>query len=421
MLVYGMLFLILIAAYAISSLRESRRLHLALMIFCLISMALVAGIRATNIGTDGRAYFDIFHAYESDFGAKCNVERGYCAFNKVLASLGFTFPWVFLLESCFLYFCIGYFIYTIIDNEFWCFAVFLVYVTQLFFTALNLSRQYIAISLALLAFTLLAKRLYISSTIFLLLGTTIHKSTWIIVLLPFVYYLTRFKKPFAVGAIIAYFVSFVVRIKGVQPIFVPFISAMPRYSHYLNNNPDFEANASLRYSLVVNLIPNALFLFSVLILLWSEGKRLTHGRWENRLAKQVTTERRDVFAPVSKFSLDRIFHRISGDSSCDQSQPQGLNLTRYAIAGALIYVLAINSLSAVRILIRLADYFIFFLIALSTYAFSRIKGRTRTILQILLLVGYSVLCFYLIIVKGHNEVIPFHVNTGRWSPRWWPL
>lgn len=421
MLVYGFIFSLLLVSYAISSLRKSRRLHLTLMILCLAAMTIVSGLRATSVGTDGGMYFDIFQTYNKDPGAWCNVERGYCAFNKALISLGFTFPWVFFFESCFLYFCIGYFIYNIIDSEFWCFAVLLVYVTQSFFTALNLSRQYIAISFALLAFTFLTKRLYILSILFLLAGTTIHKSIWVIVLLPVIYYLTKFKTPFAIGAAIAYILSFLIRIIGVRPLFIPLISSIPKYSHYLNSSADFGGNASLLYSLVVNLIPNALLLFSLLVLFWSEGKQLTRSKWENRLAMHVAKERPDTYAPISKFSSVRILHGISGENPSKRSQLQGLDLTRYALAGAFIYVLLLNSMSEVRILIRLADYFIFFLIALSACAFSRINGPTRTILQVLLLAGYSILCFYLIFVRGHNEVTPYLVNMGHWAPRWWPL
>ena len=81
---------------------------------------------------------------------KYNFEAGYCLLNGAIHWSGATYSVLFVLESLLLYSAIGLFIYQYVEERWWGFSCLMIFGMRTFFTALNISRQYIAVACACL-------------------------------------------------------------------------------------------------------------------------------------------------------------------------------------------------------------------------------------------------------------------------------
>jgi hypothetical protein len=343
---------------------------LLLMILGLSSMTLTSGLRSPEVGTDSLMYQTIYD-HLADGWQYCPVEKGYCAINRFFVGFGLPFQIVFLVESIVIYTAIGIFCYFIISRKDWMFICLLVYVTQIFFAAMNVSRQYFAIAFCLIAYVCYIKKHAAFAFCFVALAFSMHMTAVIVLLLPVIVFLSK-SRYFVLLTIIGYVLSLLVRVVGPSSFFGIFLSLIPKYAHYAYDST-FQQTATPIYTILSTVVPNVLFviIFSIL------AKRLNRAQVED-----------------------------------DFLYEQELKL-RLAISGSVLYIILLNAFSGVMALVRFADYFIFFMFLGLSLSLQKQDKKISFATQYFVVLAYGIICLYLVFVKGNYEVIPY--TFGNWA------
>lgn len=361
MSLYLLILVCLSLAYIISLSIKSKRYSLALLLVSLSLMAVPNGLRASSVGTDSAMYETIFTHLQSGW-RYCPVEIGYCQLNRLLASHGFSFQTIFIIESIVLYSALAYFIVQTVNQRDWQFVVLLFYVMQCFFIAMNISRQYFAISFCLIAYVLFLNKKYASSFVFIIISYFIHQTSVCVLLIPICYHLMKTKR-YKMLILIGYLASLIIRIIGPSALFAPFLSIIPKYRVYLYSAA-FTQATSLSYSIITLAIPNSLFLYFLYILFTNKNFRSI------------------LFA--SRY-----------------------NLTAFSCSVA--YILSLNAFSGVMALARFSDYFLFGFIAFICIMTRNLDRKSAFLLRTLIICGYGVMCLYFVFIVGYHEVIPYRI------------
>lgn len=348
-------------AYIVSLSIKSKRCSLALLLASLSLMAVPSGLRASSVGTDSAMYETIFTHLQSGW-RYCPVEIGYCQLNRLLASHSFNFQTVFIIESIVLYSALAYFIVQIINQKDWQFVVLLFYVMQCFFIAMNISRQYFAISFCLIAYVLFLNKRYASSFVFVIVAYLIHRTSVCVLLIPIIYRLIKIKG-YKTLILIGYLGSLVIRIIGPSALFAPFLSIIPKYRVYLYSAA-FTQATSLSYSIITLAIPNSLFLYFLYTIFTSKN-----------FSSTLFASRENVIA-----------------LSC-----------------SVAYILSLNAFSGVMALARFADYFLFGFIAFICIMTRNLDKKSGFFLRALIICGYGLMCIYFVFIVGYHEVIPYRI------------
>ena len=153
-MVYGVLILVCCAVCLLMRMPRLQRFrHMGLMSM-LAMMAVVSALRSSDVGTDGPMYARLLRHPGSC--RRYGFETGYCLVNNAMHWLE-SYTVLLVLENMLLYCAIGLFIYRYIEERWWGFSCLMVFGTRMFFMAMNVSRQYIAVALCMFAFMLYVK------------------------------------------------------------------------------------------------------------------------------------------------------------------------------------------------------------------------------------------------------------------------
>lgn len=253
MLVYFiMLALITFLAFAIYITdfnKESKdKLFLTISFFILTT---VSAFRATSVGTDTESYQSIFLKYV--YGVPdYHSEIGYATFNKIIAMISSDPQSIVIASSIIINFGVMHFIYKNSTNA-WL-SVYLYITLFYYFFSFNYIRQFIAISIVLIAWSFLKDKKIFTFIVFVVLAASFHTSALIALLLIFVF-LAR-KKTKLIPLIL---LSTIFGLLGMDVLFKYAFELFPRYEDYYTG--DFSQGSGIRSLILYLVIFIATFIF----------------------------------------------------------------------------------------------------------------------------------------------------------------
>lgn len=348
-------------------LRAARYFLLAFQCLC---MGVLTAFRGLSVGTDNQLYSDYFTWRQQEGSTYCPVEFGYCALNRILADNGFSFQTMFIIESVVLYFGLFAFVTTFLDDQLWNNVPLLFFALQPFFNALNISRQYFALGIAMLALACFYKRFYIASIALCIAAVSVHYTVVSLLLLAVLLPLLHSSKSKWV-IVISYVCSMAIRIIGPEKIMAIFIQLIPKYSNYATGT-QFDASGSIQYILFTVFIPNIIFITALLL----EQSSVTNSRPSQQSMPYLASNKNSLLLLMK--------------------------------AGALAYVVMLNAFVGSMSLSRFADFFVVFLISYFLMTLHDVEDARVGLVVLLVTCTLALIsCYYFIVVKGYQSVIPY--------------
>ena len=221
---------------------------------------LISAIRY-NVGKDYQHCIDIYNWIENN-STGVYVEIAYKYLNIIIQKIPFmNVYYLFITTSAFIIFSFGYMIKKEIKQEYWFVSIFIFIGSGVFFATLNLIRQYIAITIILLALPLLRNRKYIEFFLLIILASLFHTSA--IIMLPFmIFYIIFHNYKFHKILTVIYIISLIFMIIDIRQIIETLSFIIPqRWQWYLNSEYLTSRNTS---AIVKQLVPNLLLIFIML-------------------------------------------------------------------------------------------------------------------------------------------------------------
>lgn len=196
-----------------------------------IQLTLVAGLRASTVGTDTQAYINMF-----DKISQLNTiqdlwnfreEFGYVLLNKTIFLIGGSYNLLFTI--CGFITAYGLMKYLYDNTNDFNFATYLFITFMFFFTSMNTIRHYMAIAIGINALTYLKKNRYIISILLLVISLFFHKLAALMFVLPILNYL-KSEKWFDV----LFFVLCIIAVLFCKEILM-FFASLANYQNYIIN------------------------------------------------------------------------------------------------------------------------------------------------------------------------------------------
>lgn len=324
---------------------NKKSLRFFLIIF--VPLWLVMGLRY-NIGADFRNYQAIFDAANNTGTNKYNVEIGFYWLNKLVALFSDNSQSIFIIVA---FFMILFFLRGFMFNSDVIFIQLVVFLgTGYYFYAMNIMRQYLAISIMCYAYHYLEKKQYKKWLLFLIIAFLFHKSVliWIPVYLLIIYTESHFFYLFT----LLFAVIFKYGYRYILKILLRFIP----YAHYFLSEDSF-VTQRMSWS---NVVVTGMVLLVYIIF----GKEL--------IAKRKNNSQRIKYIWI--MFLAYLFLNSFGDS-----------------------------------IIRLVLHFFFLIPALLADFFECFTEKTNVVLKVLFAVAMGSLMVYLLNYSGNinNHFIPY--------------
>jgi hypothetical protein len=336
--------------------RLSRNLYSALLVLSLAMMALVSGFRSFTVGTDSPMYVAIL-----DSPRNCPTEKGYCLLNGTLNYFGMSYTVLFVIESILLYTAIGLFICFYIDQAWWGFACLMLIGTRIFFIAMNISRQYVAVALVLLALLLFEEDHKIPSLILMGISITVHYSASValiaLLILPWVR-----SKNFKKTSIIIVLLSFIVHFANLTSFANQLAVHVSKYEGYSGNLLSTSSGSPsiwTLYSLLLSCI------FIALIVLKDDEDSY------NTLIKTKNKE------------------------------------SAILLSGSFCFVVTNNLFPADTLLNRSTEYFSIFLIWMCYAFLCKLNRRLSRIMGFVVLIIFFYFCYIQVYERANFGVVPY--------------
>lgn len=337
--------------------RVSTGLRKAMLGTVLVYMAIIAGFRQ-NVGADYTHYVEVY-----DFIVSPDIDRNYEEIGfRVLCHisdwLGFGIRAIFIVAAILLSAALYYFIVNIVPQRYWMFFMFLFVCGGLFFSSLNLMRQYMALSFALIAYVCLVKHRYVRAVIMMVLGTSMHRSVLIVLLLlPLCYFVKRNRN---MTTVVLYAACTLLAFVGIDFLVGLIAHLVPAWSGYGE-----VASTTFREkdSLLKVLVPTVVIFYGL--------------RQRTKLAER--------------------------SSFAQQRYPFTLTIA----SGTLLYGSLSICFSGIMVLTRLTEYFAPFYFVFACLVLEREPTHTRPILYYLLYIYYIVLTIVTIFMMNGNQVLPY--------------
>ena len=361
-MVYGVLMLVccmLCLLMRIPRLRQFRCFGLVMM---LTMMTTISGLRSSNVGTDSPMYARLLR-----YSGKClkyNFEAGYCLLNGAIYWSGATYSVLFVLESLLLYSVIGLFIYQYVEERWWGFSCLMIFGMRTFFTALNISRQYIAVALCMLAFMLYERKRWKLALGLVLLAMTFHITSIVVLLLPFVRWWAQ-SEHFELQSIAAVVVTFLIQFFDCGGIIVWVAGFIPKYRHYQHDSLMNNTGTSI-FWMLYTLALSSVYIAYV---------------WRKRLSQSNNV-------------------REGVQSECNEP---------LLLAGALIYVVMVNAFAGVGTLNRMSIFFTMFFIWLLAALLAALSERMQIAVELVILAASFLMCYRQVYIRGNFGVLPYKV------------
>lgn len=364
-MVYGMLILaccLVCLLVRIPKLRQIRCLGLVVM---LTMTAVVSGVRSSDVGTDSPMYARLLGRFDrcSEYG----FEVGYCLLNSAVHWSGASYTVLFVLESLLLYGVIGLFIYRFIEKRWWGFSCLMVFGTRMFFMALNISRQYIAVALCLLAFMLYGRGHRKSALGLVLFAMTFHLTAIVVLIVPFARRWVRsehFESRSAAAVVAAFLMQFL-DYGGIISWIAGFV---PKYHHYQHDS--LMGNTGTSVSL---LAYTAALSAAYIVYMWRRRRNRRVG-WPGDVCGTACFGRDDML-----------------------------------LAGAFFYVIMSDAFAGVGTLSRVSVFFTMFFVWLLTALLATLGSRMQIAVELLILAVSFLVCYRQVCIRGNFGVLPYRV------------
>lgn len=182
MLLYNLFYLSLPLLYVICQLLKKGRKYFLFIIGCL--MILLLTFRGITVGSDTITYYNIFNWTSSInlFEAQqSNIEYGYLLLNRFIHFVNGNFTLLLFVISLITIFGILQFIYNFSDNIFMSIIVFVGF--TYYFMAFNISRQFLAIGIDLIASTYLIRGKKWKSLLLIIIAGLMHNAGYLYLIL----------------------------------------------------------------------------------------------------------------------------------------------------------------------------------------------------------------------------------------------
>lgn len=160
------------------------------LFFLFIVLAFLAGLRAINVGKDTISYVSIFRQVSAGIPlsvmhkSDTTIELGYLFFVKMVSFFTNSEQVFLLIQSIFICIGISKFLYDNSKNIYLSTALFY---ALLFTSTMNITRQYLALVLAIQCINLVDKKKYLTCIIVMIVAITIHKSSVVFLFILFAY------------------------------------------------------------------------------------------------------------------------------------------------------------------------------------------------------------------------------------------
>ncbi|MBS1014260.1 EpsG family protein [Levilactobacillus brevis] len=276
MVIYFLLFPMIAMIYLMTLLLRQKA-QIQKTIFCVLTfgtLGFISASRASSVGTDVTLYENIFKSINYGMSAENNL--GYVIYNKLIGNVfGYTGHEITAANSVLITILIGFFIWKVAEHYF--VATFL-YISLFYYaTSFNISRQFIAMGLVLVAISFALDKKVMPWFILTVLATLFHATA--IVAFP-VYWLTKVhwdaKKTLSIFPI-TIFASFI--FDAISNIFVRFF---PHYEMYITGTQFNIADQGQGRVVLVKVF--ILFILLGLLLLYQKRYGLISERHHNIIA-----------------------------------------------------------------------------------------------------------------------------------------
>lgn len=177
---------LLVAAFLERKYRNDGKIFILFSFFLLF---ILTAFRSYNIGNDTKEYLRIFQlAVESDslktLMSKTRYETGYLFFNYIISRITRNFTWILVIISMFYLGSVFWFIKKYAKSiEV---AVLLFFTYSMYYNAFNTMRQCISIGIFLIAIPFLENKKYIRYCLLIVIATTFHQMSILMIALCFV-------------------------------------------------------------------------------------------------------------------------------------------------------------------------------------------------------------------------------------------
>lgn len=221
--------------------------HFLILVFPVL--ALVLGLRGTNVGEDTAHYIAVFNnidiiswgtifssgtdiIYETVWNIDRSMEVGYVILNKLISIFTSNSQWLLMVVACITCYLIAKFIFDNCTDVF--FATYIFLCESLYMQSFNLMRQMLALAIGLQAYTVLRKEnrhSYIYAAIIIFIAFLFHKSAIALLIIIPLWMCKNSRKALKYTLIGSMLV----------PFFMPILSDLillivPRYAGYIINN-----------------------------------------------------------------------------------------------------------------------------------------------------------------------------------------
>ena len=364
-MVYGVLILVCCAVCLLMRMPRLQRFrHMGLMSM-LAMMAVVSAVRSSDVGTDGLMYARLFRHPGSC--RRYGFETGYCLVNNAMHWLG-SYTVLLVLENMLLYCAIGLFIYRYIEERWWGFSCLMVFGTRMFFMAMNVSRQYIAVALCMFAFMLYVRKRKMLALAVVLLAVTFHITSIVMLLIPLVEWWIRHARRFGLQSTMLIAVAFMMQFLDYGGIISWVAGFIPKYRHYQHDSLMGNEGTSV-FWVLYTLAVSAAYIIYV---------------WRKRRMAGCSEPEREI-------------------SRSDTSS---------LLAGALIYVVMTDAFAGVGTLSRMAVFFTMFFVWLLAALLSTLGKRMQLAVELAVLAASLFMCYRQVYVRGNFGVLPYKMFFG---------
>lgn len=272
MLIYCALITFLAVLAFVGYRAESDRVINGCLIAGTVTLFLVSGLRF-EVGTDYQHFIDEFNIITSQGLQASYTEVGFALLAVIIHSVGLGGEGLYFVCSLILMLSVSYFIYRCINKKFWCFSLLLFVLLGFFFSSMNLSRQYLGVSVAIFGVATYcsdSKHRLIPFVALTIVGALFHTAVILLIATPIVVALYRSKWGFKV-AVALYAASLVCAVIDIREIIKLILPLIGRWSWYANSEFFNDRNYSAITKLVV---PNLIFVITLFRLRrerrWSE-------------------------------------------------------------------------------------------------------------------------------------------------------
>ncbi len=181
---------------ALAKISDKQRRELLVINIVCVQMALIAGLRAINIGVDTKNYQAIFNEYKVlpwNMVFSTWLEPGYVIYNKLVALFGLPYRIVIIINTAVTIIGIRNFILKTSDDKIM--SLFLFIAIGYFSSMMNIMRQYLATVLILNSFAVIInKEKPIKAIVYSLVAALFHTSALIMLAVIVLYYVLYCEK-----------------------------------------------------------------------------------------------------------------------------------------------------------------------------------------------------------------------------------